>query len=62
MICGIVGFEGELKWDETKRDGFPRKLLDVSKLAALGWRAKIPLQQGIEQTYQWYLENQAAKI
>jgi GDP-L-fucose synthase len=57
MICKIVGFDGELKWDETKPDGFPRKLLDVSKLAALGWRPSIPLREGIKQTYRWFLEN-----
>jgi GDP-L-fucose synthase len=57
MICEIVGFDGELTWDKTKPDGFPRKLLDVNKLAAFGWRASIPLREGIEQTYRWYLEN-----
>src|SRR5205807_1687220 len=54
MICDIVGFKGELKWDPTKPDGIPRKLLDVNKLKALGWEAKIPLRKGIEQTYRWY--------
>jgi GDP-L-fucose synthase len=57
MICQVVGFTGEIKWDHTKPDGIARKLLDVSKLTALGWRATIPLPEGIEQTYQWYLEN-----
>jgi GDP-L-fucose synthase len=57
MICDIVGFDGEIKWDQTKPDGIPRKLLDVGKLTALGWRSTIPLPEGIEQTYQWFLEN-----
>src|SRR2546423_3826954 len=57
MICDIVGFDGEIKWDQTKPDGISQKLLDVSKINALGWRATIPLRQGIEQTYRWYLEN-----
>jgi GDP-L-fucose synthase len=59
MICKIVGFDGELTWDRTKPDGFPRKLLDVRKIATLGWRASIPLREGIERTYRWYLENRA---
>jgi GDP-L-fucose synthase len=52
-----VGFEGEIVQDTTKPDGTPRKLLDVSRLHALGWRAKVPLREGIEQTYRWFLEN-----
>jgi GDP-L-fucose synthase len=44
-----------LDFDHTKPDGTPRKLLDVSRLATLGWKARIPLQQGIENTYHWYL-------
>ncbi len=47
MIRGIVGFDGEIVWDETKPDGTPRKLMDVSRLRALGWRASIPLEEGI---------------
>jgi GDP-L-fucose synthase len=57
MICDVVGFAGEIGWDRTKPDGIPRKLLDVSKLTDLGWCATIPLREGIEQTYSWYLEN-----
>jgi len=57
LICDIVGFKGELRWDHTKPDGIPRKLLDVSKINALGWRATIPLREGIQRTYRWYLEN-----
>ena len=57
LICEVVGFQGELAWDNTKPDGTPRKLLDVSKVHALGWRHRIPLRDGIARTYQWFLEN-----
>ncbi len=59
LICDVVGFEGELASDETKPDGTPRKLLDVSKLRSLGWKAAIPLREGIAQTYDWFLKNVA---
>jgi GDP-L-fucose synthase len=58
LICDIVGFQGELAWDTTKPDGPPRKLLDVSKIHALGWRHQIALREGIERTYEWFLENE----
>ena len=54
VIAGIVGFEGRFVFDPAKPDGTPRKLLDVSKLAALGWHPKIDLETGIRQTYRWY--------
>jgi GDP-L-fucose synthase len=57
MICDVVGFDGELAWDKTKPDGTPRKLLDVTKLRALGWKPSIPLRDGIAQTYEWFLAN-----
>jgi GDP-L-fucose synthase len=57
LICEVVGFQGELAWDTAKPDGTPRKLLDVSKVRALGWRHRIPLHEGIARTYQWLLEN-----
>ena len=50
-VARVVGYEGELVWDATKPDGTPRKLLDVSKMSALGWRATTPLEQGIEAVY-----------
>jgi GDP-L-fucose synthase len=59
LICDIVGFSGELTWDASKPDGTPQKLLDVSKLNKLGWRATIPLRDGIAQTYDWFLKNTA---
>jgi GDP-L-fucose synthase len=58
LICEIVGFKGELAWDKTKPDGTPRKLLDVSKIHALGWRHRIGFREGIARTYQWFLENE----
>jgi GDP-L-fucose synthase len=56
-ISSAVGFDGETLWDTSKPDGTPQKLLDVSKLARLGWTAKIDLQQGIEQTVDWYRQH-----
>ncbi len=56
-IQGVVGFSGRLGWDSTKPDGTPRKLLDVSRLTALGWRARVPLNVGIRSTYEWFLQN-----
>ncbi len=60
LIKEIVGFEGELRFDSGKPDGAPRKLLDVSRLHALGWKAAISLQEGIFAAYRWYRENEAA--
>lgn len=54
-IARIVGFKGEIELDRTKPDGAPRKLLDSSKLIALGWKAKTSLEEGIRRTYDWYL-------
>ncbi|AXO63828.1 GDP-L-fucose synthase [Pseudomonas sp. phDV1] len=54
----VVGFEGELVFDTTKPDGTPRKLMDVSRLKALGWQASISLEVGLRQTYQWFLQSQ----
>jgi len=56
-IKEIVGYQGQIIWDTTKPDGTPRKLLDVSKINQLGWKAKTSLKDGIEQTYNWYLED-----
>lgn len=54
LIREIVGYEGEITWDSTKPDGTPRKLLDVSRITALGWSPKISLEDGIRSTYEWY--------
>lgn len=56
-IQEIVGHTGEILWDETKPNGTPRKLLDVSKLSNAGWNAKIELKEGIRETYQWFTKN-----
>jgi GDP-L-fucose synthase len=59
LIGSITGFRGRLKFDESKPDGTPRKLLDVGRLNNLGWKARIPLADGIRSTYQWNLSNGA---
>ena len=56
LIKEIVGYEGEIKFDTTKPDGTPRKLLDVSRLHNAGWEHKITLREGIENTYEWFKE------
>ena len=60
MIARVCDFRGELKFDHSKPDGTPRKLLDVSRISALGWRASIPLARGIAETYEWYRGNLAS--
>ena len=55
MVCRVVGFEGRLVWDASKPDGTPRKLMDSSRLAALGWTAKIGLEEGLRRTYADFL-------
>jgi GDP-L-fucose synthase len=54
LIQQIAGFEGDILWDDTKPDGTPRKLLDVSRITALGWRSQIGLEDGIRSTYEWF--------
>lgn len=58
MIANITGFEGEIVCDASKPDGTPRKLLDVSRINQLGWNAQIPLREGLQATYQWFLDNE----
>lgn len=57
-IKEVVGYDGELRFDLTKPDGMPRKLLDTSRLTALGWRPRIALRSGLENYYRWFLENE----
>jgi GDP-L-fucose synthase len=57
LIARIVGFQGSIVFDPSKPDGTPRKLLDVSRVHALGWRARIPLEAGVRDTYAWFLQN-----
>jgi len=56
-VAGVTGFEGRIEFDPSRPDGTPRKLLDVSRLFASGWRPKIALRDGIAGAYRWYLEN-----
>ena len=57
LIAKIVGFEGKIVFDPSRPDGTPRKLTDVSRLKGLGWSARIPLMQGLEETYAWFRAN-----
>jgi len=54
-VARVTGFPERLGFDTSRPDGAPRKLMDVSRLARLGWRAKIPLENGIRDTYDWFL-------
>ena len=54
-----MGYQGEIQWDSAKPDGAPRKLMDVSKINALGWQAKINLEKGLIDTYHWFIDNQS---
>lgn len=56
-IQKIVGHEGDIVWDSSKPDGTPRKLMDISKMHELGWQHQVELEEGIEKTYSWFLEN-----
>lgn len=58
LIAKVTNFEGEIVTDPSKPDGTMRKLLDVKRLTEMGWRASITLEQGVRQTFQWYLDNQ----
>lgn len=57
LIQGVIGHKGEILWDSDKPDGTPRKLMDVSKMNEAGWKARIPLEEGIKITYDWFLKN-----
>jgi len=57
LVREVVGYEGDISWNTAMPDGTPRKLLDVSAIAALGWRAATPLEAGLRRTYAWFLEN-----
>jgi len=58
LVKDVVGYEGAIEWDRTKPDGAPRKLLDSTRMRALGWTPSIKLGEGIRRTYQWYLERE----
>jgi GDP-L-fucose synthase len=59
LMCRVTGFEGRLEFDASKPDGTPRKLLDVSRLSSLGWRARISLEEGVRDTYRWFQQQGA---
>ncbi len=59
LVAEIVGYHGRIDTDQSKPDGTPRKLLDVSRLAAMGWTARIPLRRGIEEVYRWFAAQRA---
>lgn len=61
LIRGIVGYTGQVAWDPSMPDGTPQKLLDVSRIHALGWKARIALADGIRSTYEWFLANRAGQ-
>ena len=59
LICDTVGYSGDIVYDDSKPDGTPRKLLNISRIEELGWSAKTSLSEGLAQTYSWFLENDA---
>jgi nucleoside-diphosphate-sugar epimerase len=62
LVAEVVGFRGRIETDPTKPDGTLRKLMDVSRLAAMGWRATTPLRQGLTETYAWFLAQEAGTL
>jgi len=62
LVARIVGYSGSVVFDAARPDGTPRKLLDVSRVHALGWRAQIPLEGGVASTYEWYLAHASASV
>lgn len=59
LVKQVVGYQGEIRYDTSKPDGTPRKLVDVTRINGLGWRARIPLADGVASTYQWFLDHVA---
>ena len=60
IVADVVGYRGEISWDQTKPDGTPRKIMDSSHMRQLGWQPQISLKQGLQQTYEWYQAQQAS--
>ncbi len=58
LIAEVVGFQGKLIWDVSRPDGTPQKLLDCSKMKKLGWKPQIPLNEGLQQVYEWFIQNE----
>jgi len=61
MVCRAVGYQGGIRFDTSRPDGTPRKVVDVSRVNQLGWSARTPLAQGLAETYRWYLEHVASE-
>jgi GDP-L-fucose synthase len=61
LVREVVGYEGRLAFDKTKPDGTPRKLLDVARINATGWHAKINLPDGVKSTFDWYVKGQEVR-
>jgi GDP-L-fucose synthase len=59
LVQRVVGYEGEVKWDASKPDGTPQRLLDVSLARSLGWEAQIGIEHGLRQTYEWYVQTRS---
>jgi GDP-L-fucose synthase len=59
IIREIVGYQGEIRWDTSQPDGNPRRLLDISRMEKLGWKARTDFREGVAHTYRWFLENRA---
>lgn len=62
LVSNIIGYNGKIEYDTTKPDGTPRKLMDVSRINALGWKYKTELEEGIKKTYDWFLNNYIQKV
>ena len=61
LIAKTVGYSGKIEFDPAKPDGTPRKVMDSSKVHALGWKSEITLEQGLKETYQWYVRHLASQ-
>jgi GDP-L-fucose synthase len=61
LISEVIGYKGEIRWDNTKPDGTPQKLLDVSRLHSMGWKHKTSLKDGLRLTYQDFLKTKKTK-
>jgi GDP-L-fucose synthase len=61
LICKVVGYKGGIKFDASRPDGAPRKMVDTSFAASLGWKARTSLQAGLAATYRWYVDNIVAE-
>lgn len=57
IVANVVGFQGDIRFDDSKPDGAPRKLMDTSRLSNMGWQPSIPLADGLQQSYSWFLQN-----